>query len=435
MPSRFGAGITKALVACACATALFAVPTSPGQATVRSAQAAPYPRESMGLAFDAATGCFVLIGGDGDPGVFRDTWTWDGSGWSRLHPATQPSGTYTRAMVFDAALGQVLLVEAPLHGSPSMRTWMWNGSDWMELHPVHSPPARDYTAMAYDAAAGEAVLFGGDAGDLLNDTWTWDGSDWTQAHPVHNPSPRYGMTMAYDPANRKVVMFGGGIMAGHLHGTWTWDGVDWTRRAVVDEPPGGIFPVMSSRNHVILFVERETWTWDGADWARRFPRHVPPARDHAAMSYDPSTGDVLLFGGVLPVGDVFRYRGDTWTWDGVDWSRHTAGSMSLFSKQGSRGDTVYFVGWGFAGGELVRVEFLDSAHGLIPLAAAHADATGAVFGQFTVPQDATLGRQHVQAVGRTSGDVGTRPFTVTESPGALAGQASMSGSSDSHGVR
>ena len=78
------------------------------------------------MAYDAATRNAVLFGGVGRVNYLRDTWTWDGSTWTRQAPAT-------------------------------------------------SPPARAGASMAYDAATGTVVLFGGVTSSFQNlgDTWTW----------------------------------------------------------------------------------------------------------------------------------------------------------------------------------------------------------------------------------------------------------------------
>ena len=43
----------------------------------------PSKRSSMGLAYDAARGQVVLFGGLAGPSVFADTWTWDGTTWTK----------------------------------------------------------------------------------------------------------------------------------------------------------------------------------------------------------------------------------------------------------------------------------------------------------------------------------------------------------------
>lgn len=60
-------------------------------------------------------------------------------------------------------------------------TWVWNGTTWTQLHPTASPPARGDASMALDPATNQLVLFGGNGtAGFLNDTWTRNGSNWTQ---------------------------------------------------------------------------------------------------------------------------------------------------------------------------------------------------------------------------------------------------------------
>ncbi len=40
-------------------------------------------------------------------------------------------------------------------------TWTWDGTTWTELAPATSPSARADASMAYDPATAQLVLFGG----------------------------------------------------------------------------------------------------------------------------------------------------------------------------------------------------------------------------------------------------------------------------------
>ncbi len=73
-----------------------------------------------------------------------------------------------------------------------------------------------------------------------------------------------------------------------------------------------------------------TWTFDGADWSSHSPAGAPPARGHSALAYDPSTKQVVMFGGSVapcstsPTGPPTAAPGafaDTWTWNGSIWSQ------------------------------------------------------------------------------------------------------------------
>jgi hypothetical protein len=137
------------------------------------------------MTYDAAHGQIVLFGGlgnrEGSDLVRKDTWTWDGTTWTKHHSAVSPIGRTDTSMAYDAARQQVVLFGGSDPGGGSTdQTWTWDGVRWMRQLPAQSPPARSWAAMAYDAAAGKIVLFGGENGHgvLFGDTWMWDGSTW-----------------------------------------------------------------------------------------------------------------------------------------------------------------------------------------------------------------------------------------------------------------
>ena len=131
-------------------------------------------------------------------------------------------------MAYDAATGTVVLFGGYTRTAGGIvtfgDTWTWDGSTWTKRAPVSSPPARSGASMAYDAATGTVVLFGGH--DLrvnpLDETWTWDGSTWTKQAPVSHPTARYDTDSTYDAASGSVVLFGGIGNNGVPGDTWTW---------------------------------------------------------------------------------------------------------------------------------------------------------------------------------------------------------------------
>jgi sugar lactone lactonase YvrE len=129
-------------------------------------------------------------------------------------------------MAYDPSSGLVVLFGGQGNGLNFLGdTWTWNGTTWTQLSPATSPQARGYAVMAYDAAFSQVLLFGGEGNGtgfpFLNDTWTWNGTTWTQLAPVTSPEARFSATMAYDPSSGQVVLFGGGSNSGFLGDTWT----------------------------------------------------------------------------------------------------------------------------------------------------------------------------------------------------------------------
>src|SRR5438477_12793832 len=57
-------------------------------------------------------------------------------------------------------------------------------------------------------------------------------------------------------------------------------------------------------------------------WIQLSPSASPPPRSYLAMTYDPVSGKIIMFGG----DDGRRYLNDTWAFDGTTWTHlHTRG--------------------------------------------------------------------------------------------------------------
>jgi hypothetical protein len=137
----------------------------------------PPARQAAAMAYDAATGTVVLFGGFGSSSLLGDTWTWNGTTWTQQHPATSPRARQGTAMAYDAVTGAVVLFGGfNSRTSPNYLgdTWTWDGTTWTKQQPAAHPSARDVAAVA-DAATGTVVLFGGGSpdGGVFGDTWTW----------------------------------------------------------------------------------------------------------------------------------------------------------------------------------------------------------------------------------------------------------------------
>ena len=52
------------------------------------------------------------------------------------------------------------------------------------------------------------------------------------------------------------------------------------------------------------------------DWIELSPTNSPPARSYLAMTYDPASGKVIMFGG----DSGTTYLNDTWSFDGTTWT-------------------------------------------------------------------------------------------------------------------
>jgi hypothetical protein len=193
--------------------------------------------------------------------------------------------------------------------------------------------------MAFDGAADNVVLFAGSTvpfvkGAAFGDTWTWGGTNWTQQFPPVSPSPRLWATMVYDPAIKAVLLFGGSNTPNGddaYSDTWAWNGVSktWTELHPRSHPSGRAanqlvyYPATKT---VVLFGGvttnltplNDTWTWNGVNWTRHFQTSAPSPRNGPALAYDPTLG-VVLFGGAVGAccSDSLN---DTWAWNGTNWT-------------------------------------------------------------------------------------------------------------------
>jgi hypothetical protein len=238
------------------------------------------------MAYDPVIGTMVLFGGSGASSDLNDTWTFNGTTWTHLSPATSPRARDGAAMAYDPATGNIVLFGGEANSVNLSDTWSFNGTTWDRLSPAPSPPARWDASMAYDAATQDLVLFGGSgASSDLSDTWTFKGTTWEQLSPATSPPARDSAFMDYDPVTGNVVLFGGSTAGSDLSDTWTFNATTWTQLS----PPAS-----------------------------------PLARDSGSMAYDPVTGKMVLFGGEANSADL----SDTWSFVQVTVSLVQAGPIS-----------------------------------------------------------------------------------------------------------
>jgi hypothetical protein len=61
----------------------------------------------------------------------------------------------------------------------------------------------------------------------------------------------------------------------------------------------------------------DTWVWNGTNWTQEFPADSPSARGAYGMAYDAAQGQVVLFGGSNGINPL----NDTWVWNGTNWTQ------------------------------------------------------------------------------------------------------------------
>lgn len=224
---------------------------------------------------------------------------------------------------------------------------------------VNSPlPALTDPAMAYDIDTRSVVLFGGTLtdGTPSAQTWLFDGTSWSLSTSP-GPPARTGASMAFDAAQHQLILFGGAGAGGALlNDTWAWNGVSWfqeTAGSTVPAVRSGAALAADAAGHLVLFggtgnapssgpattaaassttdtsqqattptVLGDTWTWDGTQWTPATAAG-PAARTGAMATYDAAHNQTVLFGGAAAAGQAAAstQTNDTWTWDGTAWTQ------------------------------------------------------------------------------------------------------------------
>jgi hypothetical protein len=204
--------------------------------------------------------------------------------------------------------------------------WLWTQKEDI------GPSPRYGHAMAYEAAHQRVVLFGGtDLASAFNETWKWDGRAWTQIADM-GPSGRLSSGMTYDELRQRLVLFGGYVMVSggvQFYGdTWEWNGTEWTQVTDMGPLPRSSCAMTydAIRQRVMLFGGvyygssggsrlGDTWEWDGTEWTQ-IADTGPSGRQEPAMAFDSSRECLVLFGGL---GEP-DWQGDTWEWnDDTGW--------------------------------------------------------------------------------------------------------------------
>jgi Galactose oxidase, central domain len=126
-----------------------------------------------------------------------------------------------------------------------------------------------------------------------------------------------------------VICCCGAIAFGSAESVGVPDSARWVQLSPASSPPARSYLAMTydpASGKIIMFggfdgtgYLNDTWTFDGVTWAQVAVSHSPPVRAAAQMAYDSVTRKVVLFGGY----NGTNYLGDTWLWDGTTsrWTR------------------------------------------------------------------------------------------------------------------
>ena len=288
----------------------------------------PSPRAFPAMCWDQAHGYVILFGGlpINGGGAPNETWTWNGTQWTRRLTTNPPYNGYsqynprTTAMTFHAPTNEVVMVH-------DGATWIWSGTDWL-LHPAVVPGgsggAAGNLALAHDPVHNQSVLYIGTRGSgvgltFVSQTFTWDGLAWTQRTTPTSPFPCENATLAFDPAVGRLVLATGsaGISAFH-----EWTGTNWQQRFPANTPTEvGAWATDNTNQRIVMLdgvfngQPNHTWTYTNGVMQHLSSPLEPARRFGAAMAYDPIRQRTVLFGGAAiwnAPQNQFLCLGDTW---------------------------------------------------------------------------------------------------------------------------
>jgi hypothetical protein len=226
-------------------------------------------------------------------------------------------------MTYDAANGYVLLFGGTGPGGQMLGdTWEFNGSRWTEFSQVM--PAMTGASMAYDAHLGQVVLFGGldSSGVPQNETWTWNSlTGWTLQDVAVSPPARYDATLSdVESGTGSFVLYGGLGATATSPATTSTSGESSVTTGPSSVGPQDVPATADDPSAVVGSATlNDTWTWDGARWTEQ-TANGPPALAGASATWDPTLGEVLMFGGTSDgTNDAGSLLNTLWAWDGASW--------------------------------------------------------------------------------------------------------------------
>lgn len=203
-------------------------------------------------------------------------------------------------------------------------TWEWDGCSW-RLATQSGPPERGSGALVYDPVGRRVLLFGGYSGSSVrSDLWSWDGSTWMLLSDGAVPG-RGDFAMCFDRDRNRLVVHGGYDRSSLLQDTCEWDAATNTWSRFASGPIGRLYAHRmvydEVRHRAVLhggfyyYNRGDTWTWDGANWSRIATGG--PARYVFCMAFDRLRGEVVMHGGTtccyeVEYSETFRLRDGSW---------------------------------------------------------------------------------------------------------------------------
>lgn len=268
--------------------------------------------------------------------------------WTELHPATSPPARQFHGAGYDEANDR-LIVFGGVRDNANVLADVWvlaratdtsGAANWTELKPTGTPPsARQAHVVAYDATSNRLIVFGGQGDtNLVRDTFILTNANGLGGEPVWStntnttggaPFRSFGGGV-YDPKSNTLTIIGGygGTQYGIVNDPWILsnaNGVDaaepsWRKIALPTNPSLRVSsaPTLDARGDRLLAFGgateipfdvstkylNDTWAFGPLSsptptWTPFAVASPPLGRAAASLTFDPTTGRGMLFGGVL----------------------------------------------------------------------------------------------------------------------------------------
>jgi N-acetylneuraminic acid mutarotase len=205
-----------------------------------TSKTAPPIHQWSSLVYDQNLKKIVFFGGY-SANYLNQTWTYDGTAWTQVKKNPPPIRSHM-AMWYDPILKKTVLYGGLGRLTTNDRLtrfsdmWSFDGTGWTEIKPASTPGMRYGAQVVVDPKTGHAILFGGirvdtDAANnqiqvYVNDMWDWDGTAWTQIKPAVVPPARENAGFVFDPLRNEFLMFGG-YSGTYFSDLWSYSNGTW----------------------------------------------------------------------------------------------------------------------------------------------------------------------------------------------------------------
>jgi hypothetical protein len=296
----------------------------------------PGALSNASMTYDPATGDVVLFGGENAAGVPQGaTWTFSGGTWTEVCASCGPAARFGASMGYFTSSAYPAYDGVILFGGRSGTgflndTWVFASGAWSLVCAACGPSPRMGAAMAWDVPDHQLVLAGGCGTTCpLNDTWgfsvyTGGATSWLELCRLCAFVPRTNASIAWDSIDGYLLLFGGSGPTHDRNDALAFDGTtnNWTTICPSCSPTaraGAAASWDSADGFVLMFggfnsstgsaQDADSWDFTDNAWYALALSASPTAREGAAISDDPSAGEVVIYGGSGSAGGAMA---DSW---------------------------------------------------------------------------------------------------------------------------